>query len=62
MVFEERPLQGQRPALADEPDIGKRLLDDRSPLVAGDDEDEIEIAVADLLDLPAAMIAADPVT
>ena len=59
MVLEEGALERQRPALADQPHIGQRLLDDRSALVALDDEDQIEIAVADFTDVPASGSAAD---
>ena len=53
VVFEEGALQRQRPAVADEPHIGQRLLDDGGALVALDDEDQVQIAVADLAHLPA---------
>ncbi len=53
VVFEEGALQRQRPAVADQADIGQGLLDDGSSRGAFDDEDQVEIAVADLADLPA---------
>src|SRR5262249_43923345 len=47
-MFEEGALEPQRPALADHPNIGQRLLDADAAGWALDQEDEVEIAVADL--------------
>ena len=52
MVLEERTLERQRPALADQPDIGQRLLGDDAADRAFDDEDQVQIAVSDLADGP----------
>ena len=49
--------QRKRPRFADEAHIGERLLDDDACLVALDDEDQVEIAVADFLDGPAPRLA-----
>ena len=59
-IFVMRARQRQRPAFADEPHIGQRLLDGdaaRGPL---DDEHEVEVAVADLADRPGGRRAAKP--
>ena len=59
-IFVMRARQRQRPAFADEPYIGQRLLDGdaaRGPL---DDEHEVEVAVADLADRPGSRLAAKP--
>ena len=61
MIFEEGALQRQGPAIAHEADIGQRLLDDHGALGAFDDEDQIEIAVADFAHFPGLRISADPV-
>lgn len=47
-----RARQRQRPAFADQPHIRQRLLDGDAADPAAHDEDEIEIAVADLADRP----------
>src|SRR3712207_6943031 len=44
----EGALEGQRPALADEAHIGQRLLHHEAAGRALHDEDEVEVAVADL--------------
>ena len=44
---------------AHQTNIGQRLFDDDAAVVALDHENEIEIAVTDLADLPAAAISAD---
>lgn len=59
MIFEIGALQRQRPAFADKAHIGQRLLDDGSAPVAGDDEDQIEVAVADFLNAPARKVRPD---
>ena len=61
MILEEGALQRQGPAIAHEADIGQRLLDDHGALGAFDDEDQIEIAVADFAHFPGLRISADPV-
>ena len=51
MILEERTLERQWPALADQPDIGQRLLDDHrfSAVARADDsKDQVQVAVADL--------------
>ena len=60
VIFEERAFQRQRPALADEAHIGKRLFDDDAAARALDDEDEIEVAVADLAHAPASRRRVEP--
>jgi hypothetical protein len=60
IIFEERAFQRQRPGLADQPDIGQRLLDDHRAPRSPDNEYQIEIAVADLGDLPGSHIFSDP--
>ena len=59
-MFVVRTRQRQRPALADQAHIGQRLLDGDSAVAAAYDEDEIEIAVADLADGPAGRRSAQP--
>ncbi len=59
-MLEPGPLQVQRPALADQPDIGQRLLDAQVTGRAVDDEDQVEVAVADLAHLPGRGLAAEP--
>jgi hypothetical protein len=59
VVFEEGAFQRQRPALADKANIGQGLLDDRRAFAARDDEHEVEVAVADLLDGPVRNVPAD---
>ena len=51
-MFVMRARQRQRPALADEPHVGQRLLDGDPAVRAPDDEHEVEVAVADLADRP----------
>src|SRR3954470_22672733 len=53
------PGQRQRPALADQADIGQRLLHGDAAAAALDDENEIEIAVADFGDRPGGRLAAE---
>ena len=48
VVLEPRALQRQRPAVADQADVGQRLLGDELAARAGEDEHEVEVAVADL--------------
>jgi hypothetical protein len=48
VVFEPRALERQWPGFADEAHIGQRLLDHEPAGRPLDDEDEIEVAVADL--------------
>ena len=59
-MLEEGALQCHRPALADEADIGQRLLDADPARGAFHQEDEVEIAVAHLGDLPVRRAAAEP--
>ncbi len=59
VVFEEGALERQRPAVADEPHIGQRLLDHDRARRTLDDEDEVEVAVADLAHLPGRAVGAD---
>ena len=59
-MFEEGALQGHRPALADKTDIGQGLLDADPAGRPFDQENEIEVAVADLADLPGIGSAAEP--
>ena len=54
VVFEPRPLERQRPGFADEAHIGQGLLDHDAAGRPLDDEDEIEVAVADLAHAPSA--------
>ncbi len=61
VVFKERTFQRQGPAIAHEADIGQRLLDDNGALGAFDDEDQIEISVADFPHFPLGCISANPV-
>ena len=49
-IFEPATLERQRPGFADQPHVGQRLLDHDAVTRPLDDEDEIEIAVADLAD------------
>lgn len=58
-IFVMSPGQRQRPALADEADIGQRLLHGDAAAAALDDENEIEIAVADFGDRPGGRLAAE---
>ena len=51
-MLEMGAIKWQRPALADQAHIRQCLLDDHAARAGGDDEDEVEIAVADLSDLP----------
>ena len=59
-IFVMGARQRQRPALADEAHVGQRLLHGDAALRALDDEDEVEIAVADLGDRPGGGLAAEP--
>ena len=59
-IFEPAALERQRPGFSDETHIGQRLLDDDARGRPFDDEDEIEIAVADLADAPVGRLAAEP--
>ena len=52
LVLEEGALQRQRPAFADQPHIGQRLLDAEAAGRAAHQEDEVQIAVAHLVHLP----------
>src|SRR4029077_10272473 len=47
------------PALADQPDIGQRLLQHDAAFGPFDDEHQVEIAVAHFADLPIRRLAAD---
>ena len=58
VILEECPAQGQRPTVADQPDIGECLLDDYSPLRAPHKKDEIEIAITYFLNPPMINIVA----
>ena len=60
IVFEPRPLKRQRPGFADETHIGQSLLDDEPADRPLDNEDEIEIAIADLPHTPISWLAAKP--
>ncbi len=60
VIFEPAALQRQRPGFSDETHIGQRLLDDDARSRPFDNEDEIEIAVADLADAPVGRLAAEP--
>ncbi len=59
LIFEERAPERQRPALADQAEIGQRLLDDDRAAGPLDDEDEVQVAVADLAHVPARDVGAD---
>ena len=61
-MLEVRPREGQRPALANQADIGERLLDGNAAGRAAHLEDQIEIAVTDLLDSPSFGCASKQVT
>jgi hypothetical protein len=50
-------IEWKGPALSDQAHIRQRLLDDHAGRAGGDDEDEVEIAVADLADRPIGRIA-----
>lgn len=60
VVFEPRPLERQRPGFANEAHIGQRLLDHEPAGRPLDDEDEVEVAVADLAHAPLGRLAAEP--
>jgi len=53
VVFIPAALERQGPGFADEPHIGQGLLDHHGAGRPFDDEDEVEVAVADLPDAPA---------
>ena len=59
LVLEEGALQRQRPAFADQPHIGQRLLDAEAAGRAAHQEDEVQIAVAHFVDAPAVGRAAE---
>src|SRR6185503_2990227 len=57
--LEERAPQRERPALADQAHVGERLFHHHAALGAFDDEDEVEVAVADLAHPPVGRLAAE---
>ena len=59
LVLEEGALQRQRPAFADQPHIGQRLLHREAAGRAAHQEDEVQIAVAHFLHPPAVGRAAE---
>ena len=61
VILKERTLERQRPAIADEAHIGQGLLDDGRTAIAFDDEDEVEIAIADFAHFPMVAIVPDTI-
>jgi hypothetical protein len=59
-VLEEGALQRHRPAFADKPHIGQGLLDADAACRPPDQEDEVQVSVADLADLPITRLPAQP--
>ena len=57
-MFEIDPTDRKRPAFADHPDIGECLLGDDATGRPVDTEDGVHVAVADLADHPAGLVAA----
>ena len=51
-------IERQRPALAHHAHVGQRLLDHHATGTAGDDEYQIEVAIAHFTDLPLCRVAA----
>ena len=58
-MLEEGAAHGQGPALADQPDIGQRLLQHHAAFGPFDHENQVEIAVAHFADLPVRRLAAE---
>ena len=59
MIFEEGPLERQRPAVTDQAHVRKRLLDNHAAGIAFHNKDQVEVAVADFPHRPGIHIAAD---
>jgi len=60
VILEKGALQRQRPGIAHEAHIGKRLLHDHRAPGAFHDEDEVEVAVPHLADIPLAGVGPEP--
>ena len=57
MIFKEGAIERQRPTVANEAHIGQGLLDDNGLFFPLNNEDKIEVAITDFLNLPCALIA-----
>jgi len=59
-VLEKSALERHRPAFADKSHIGQRLLDADAARRSPDQEDEVQVSIADFADLPIDRAAAQP--